>query len=250
MRIFVNVIAYNSVEVVRGALENFEAITTDSEHRRMVKTIFNPGYPLPSVAENETALKKLAHEFGFWFANIPNEGVLGNHNRIIHEFLHMEPGDYYVIYDPDVRIQEKGYISAAIEVLQSEPNIVFVCPSREFHHEKWCVDQHGRQLYTLPSGLRVAKYRSLIAWSCGVFKGEWLACRKRNFAAENPVYGYSEHCEYDRMNDAKKKWRQLADFHDYHLGADALYTEWKKLSSDKKTRQPFDAWLKERGVIK
>ncbi len=247
MRIFCTLLAYNRTHTVLGALENFDNTTTDSEHRRMIKTIFDPGYPLPSQEENSKELKRLAVEFGWWCTQIPNEGVVQNHNRAIHDFYRMEKGDYYVIHDPDVRIQDKGYVSAAIQALESDPDIVFVCPSREFSHEDWYKEAHGAEVYELQSGLKLRKHKELAAWSCGVFKGEFLASRDRNFLAWNSIYGYGEHADYERMKEMGKKWVQLVDFRDYHLGApDAEYTEWKHQSAAQKTKKTFDIWLKER----
>lgn len=233
-------LGFNTPEMIRGALENFENTTTDAEHRRLVKTLFNPWYP----GNTEEQLRALACEFGWWIANIENRGVVENHNVAIHEYCHMQKGDTYITFDPDVRMQEKGWVTAMLDALASDENTVFCCAAREFHHEKWLIDQHGQTIQTRPNGTRVARYRELIAWSMGMYKGEWLACRPRNFAAENPVYGWAEHCERDRMNAAGKTWCQVIDFHDFHMGANQDYTKWKQLSSDKKTTQKFEDWLK------
>ena len=106
-RSFITILGYNSIEMIRGALENFQNTTTDLEHRRCVKTLFNPGFP----GTTEEELKALAVEFGFWYANIPNDGVMGNRNRAIHDYYHMEKGDTYICFDPDVRWQQKGWLT-------------------------------------------------------------------------------------------------------------------------------------------
>ncbi len=240
MRIFANMLAYNSLEMIRGGLENFEKTTTDLEHRRLVKTVFNPGFP----GNSEVAVKALASEFGWWFANIPNEGVMGNHNRVIHEYCHMEKGDYYICADPDVRWDKAGWVTESIEVLESDPDFVFVCAARPFYDEEWLIEGHGRSVHTLPSGTRYAKFKQLVAWSTGIFKGEFLASRPRDFKAVNKWYGWSEHADVDRMYKLGKKWVSLVDHYDHHLGADPVYCKWKTAQAKGESTESFDEWLK------
>ncbi len=247
MRIFITMLGYNRADMVKGALENLEATTTDEEHRRLVKTIFLCQYPLPTVEQNRTDLNKLAADYGWWRAEIPNEGVMGNHNRAIHEYCHMSPGDFYVTFDPDVRMQEKGWISAMVQALNSDPSAMFVCASRPFHDMEWCAKQHGRTISTLPSGLRISRYNNLLAWSMGMWKAEYLINRPRDFKQMNAYYGYSEHADADRLRATGKTWMQLTDFYDHHLCAiDPNYTEWKKVSASGATNKPFDQWLRGR----
>lgn len=246
MRVFITCLGYNKPAMIRGALENFEETTTDLEHRRCVKTLFNPGFPENSEAE----LKDLAAEFGWWFTNIPNEGVMGNHNRVIHDYCHMQKGDFYVCWDPDVRMQQKGWLSAAVEVLNAHEDVVFVCPALPFHNEEWCYTQHGRTLHELPSKTKFAKYTHLLAWSTGVWKGEWLAKRPRDFKAAHPVYGWTEHADIDLMNKHGKKWLSLVDFYDHHLGSDPVYCEWKIACAKGETLETYNLWLANRKVKK
>lgn len=241
MRIFVTMLGFNRPEMIRGALENFEATTTDAEHRRCVKTLFYCGYPFPE--DNRDELHRLAVEFGWWVTDIPNEGVMANHNRAIHDYCHMRTGDFYVTFDPDVRMQEKGWLSAMVEALGSDPNAMFCCAARRFHNDSWCEEQHGRSIHQLPSGLRIARYRHLIAWSMGMWKGEWLAARPRDFKADAPHYGYAEHADYARLCDQRKTWVSLVDFYDDHQGAEPLYTKWKAESAAHRTKLSFHDWL-------
>ncbi len=239
MRVFITMLGYNTEKMIEGALKNLEDTTTDSEHRSLIKTLFNCGFP----GNDRARLKQLAVKYGWWFTDIPNEGVVENHNVAIHNYCHMEKGDYYATFDPDVRMREKGWVSAMVEALESDRDTVFVSPSMNFHHEKWCQDQHGMTMKSLPSGLRVARYRALVAWPSGLYKGEWLACRPRHFAAANKYYGWSEHCEYDRMLAARKTWVQLVDFHDDHLGSDdPLYQQWKVESAGGRTAADYGVW--------
>lgn len=246
MRDFIVCLGYNSPAMIRGALENFEATTTDAEHRRCVKTLFNPGFP----GNSEQTLKNIASEFGWWFANIPNEGVMGNHNRVIHEFCHMEPGDTYTCFDPDVRWQQNGWLSAAKEILFSQEDVVFVCAAREFYDEKWLIDTHGRTLHLLPSGARYARFKELVAWSTGVWKGDWLAKRPRDFKAAHEWYGWAEHADVAHMQKHKKKWLSMVDHYDHHLGADPIYCEWKVACAKGICNIDFGTWLNERNTPK
>lgn len=244
MRVFVTMLAYNRADVVRGALEQFEKTTTDLEHRRCIKTIFLCQYPLPSVEENREEIKKLAAEFGWWCSEIPNGGVMNNHNRVIHDFYHMSDGDFYITYDPDVRMQSVGWISAMVEALNSEPSAMFCCAARPFHDEDWCVKEHGRTIHTLSSGLRIAKYKSLLAWSMGIWKADFLITRPRDFKQSGKFYGYSEHADYERLVEHNKTWISLVDFYDHHLWApDPQYIEWKTQSAQVSTELSFNDWL-------
>lgn len=239
MRHFITCLGFNTPEMIRGALQNFEDTTTDSEHRRCVKTLYNPWFP----GNLEADLKAIASEFGWWFANIPNEGVMSNHNRVIHDYCHMEPGDTYTCFDPDVRMMNKGWLTAANEVLFSKDDVVFVCLSRPFHDEPTCAGPHGRKIHTLPSGTRYATYSQLIAWSTGVWKGEWLAKRPRNFKAAHPQYGWTEHADVALMQKHEKKWLSLVDFYDNHLGSGAEYSAWKLACAKGETDLEFAKWL-------
>lgn len=243
MRHFITMLGFNTPAMIRGALENFEATTTDQEHRRCVKTLFNPGYP----GNSEQTLKNLASEFGWWFANIPNKGVMENHNVAIHEYCHMEAGDTYSCFDPDVRWQQKGWLTAAEEILNAFEDVVFVCAAREFYDEKWLIDSHVRKLHELPSGTRYATFQQLVAWSTGVWKGEWLAKRPRHFKAAHPYYGWCEHADVDYMGKHRKRWLSLVDHYDHHLGAEPIYCEWKIACAKGETNLDFQTWLNERG---
>lgn len=247
MRHFITMLGFNRAETVREAMINLEETTTDAEHRRMVKTVFLCQYPLPSIEENRAKIIEAAREFGWWHAEIPNRGVMLNHNTAIHDFYHMAPGDTYFTFDPDVRLQNKGWLSACAEALHSDPGIMFVSLARPYHDEDWCSKQHGRTIHTLPSGLRIARYKQLIAWSCGMWRGDWLAARPRDLNQAGKFYGFSEHRDYERLLKAKKTWVSLVDYYDHHLEApDKLYTEWKVHAAGNTNHDSFDVWLKKR----
>lgn len=252
MRIFAVCLGFNTPEMVRGALENFEATTTDEEHRRLVKTLFWCGYPLPDVESNRRELHALAAEYGWWVTDIPNRGVMENHNVAIHDYCHLVPGDFYICFDPDVRMQQTGWVSAMVDALRSDANAVFCCAARPYHDEDWCAKAHGRTVSAIrrpmpsaPAGdLRIARYRELIAWSMGMWKGEWLAARPRYFKASHPHYGYAEHADIALMKKHRKTWLSLVDYYDHHVGSDVQYTAWKVECAGGKTKAPFDQWLK------
>lgn len=239
MRVFITQLAFNTEKMIEGALQNLDNTTTDHEHRRLVKTIFDPGYP-GNLSEN---VKAIAARFGWWYCQIPNLGGMANHNTVIHDYCKMLPGDYYVTFDPDVRHQQVGWVSAMIEALESDDKAVFVCAARAFHDERWVHNQHGKTIQTLSSGLRVARYNSLIAWSTGMFKGGWLAARPKDFKAEVP-HSYNEHADYALMQRHGKTWLSLVDFYDNHQSGEPLYVEWKAASGAKTTTQSFEDWLK------
>lgn len=246
MRIFLTCLGHNSAEMVQGALENLEETTSDHEHRRLVKTLFLCQYPLPSENENRQALLELGAKFGWWTTEIPNFGVMENHNKAIHDFYRMRPGDFYVCFDPDVRMQQKGWISAMVEALESEREAVFCAAALPFHDEEWCYNGHGRTVSTLPTGLRISRYKALVAWSMGMWKGEWLAARPRDFKAAHPVYGWTEHADLALMEKHGKTWLSTTDYYDHHKGADPIYCEWKIACAQGKTNLKFGDWLKER----
>lgn len=245
MRIFITTLGYNRAEMVRGCFENLNQMTLLSEQDKLVKTLCVLGYPLPSPEENRVELLAIAERFGFSVVEFPNVGVMQNWNTVIHDHLKMETGDYLVTWDPDVRMQQPGFLSAMIDALERDPDNVFVCAARPYHDEEWCIKQHGREVITLPSGTRVGIYRDLIAWSTGMFKAEFLNTRPRDFKATGEVYGWTEHADVRRMKLLKKKWVSLVDYYDHHLGAmDESYTKWKVESAQTKTTDTFDVWLK------
>ena len=244
MRVFITLLGFNTPEMIRGAVENFEATTTDLENRRCIKTIFDCGFPIGNKAENTEKNRQTAIEFGWWHTEIPNESVMGNHNKVIHDFYRMGKGDFYFCFDPDTRMRPTRWMSAMVEALRSEESAVFCASSRSYHDEQWCIDQHGRTIQTLPSGLRISRYRELIAWSSGMWKGEWLAQRPRSFAAEGKVYGWTEHADLKNMQAHGKTWLAVTDFYDDHLSSGTDYTRWKQESAEKKTDKTFEDWLK------
>lgn len=247
MRIFIVCLGYNRHDVIRGAMENLEATTTDVEHRRLVKTVFNCQFPLPSVAENRAKTIELAREFGWWHAEIPNEGVMGNHNRAIHEYCHIQPGDFYVTFDPDVRMNKPGWISAMVEALNSDPRAMFCSSAMDFHHHDWMQKPpYNRKVTQLPSGLNVARYDCLIAWPSGMWKGEYLASRPRNFAQRGKFYGWSEHADHARLVQNNWTWLSVPDYVDHHLGSpEESHIKWKQASASGATSKPFDQWLRD-----
>lgn len=247
MRIFITMLAHNRSEVVRGAMENLEATTTDAEHRRLVKTAFLCQYPLPSVEHNREEIIKLAREFGWWHAEVPNKGVMANHNTALHDYCHIEDGDFYVTFDPDVRMDKPGWISAMIEALNSDPTAMFCSSSMYFHSHEWMQKPpHNRKVTTLPSGLRIARWSQLIAWPSGMWKGEFLKTRPRHFS-EHMYYGCSEFSDHDRLIENGKTWMSVPDYIDNHLGApDPEYLQWKQESAAGKTSYSFNIWLEKR----
>lgn len=240
MRVFITLLGFNTSEMVREAAINLEETTLPEEQKFLIKTIFDPGYP----GNDPKVLKQIAVDHGWWHTPIPNESVMGNHNRVIHDFYRMQEGDFYVCFDPDVRMQGRGWVSAMVQALKSDPTAVFCAASRTYHNEKWCSDQHGRTITQLPSGLRISRYRELIAWSTGMWKGEWLAARPRNFKGDNAVYGFTEHADLRLMKEHKKTWLAVTDFYDDHKWSpDPRYIAWKKESADGKTSARFEEWV-------
>ena len=248
MRIFVTMVGYNRHDVVRDAMQSLEDTTTDAEHRRLVKTVFLCQYPIPSVDVNRAKIIEAAKEFGWWYAEIQNQGVMANHNTALHDYCHIDDGDFYITYDPDVRFKKVGWISAMVEALQSDPTAMFCSSALDFHHHDWMQKKpYSRKVTTLPSGLKISRFDCLISWASGMWRGDFLKTRPRDFAQLGKYYGWSEHADYDRLLEHKKTWLSVTDFVDYHLGApDAEYTAWKICSARKETELSFNEWLKTR----
>lgn len=241
--IYVTMLGYNSAEMVEGAMKNFDE--TVEMRQDIVKSLFLLGYPLPSKEENKKLLLALADKYGWVTHEIPNVSVMENWNVAIHEVHKLREGDYLCCFDADVRMQQRGWLPAMVEVLEANPRAVFVCAARPFHDEAWCVNQHGRQIHVLPSGTRFATYRELIAWSTGLWKGDWLSLRPRDFAAAHPVYGWAEMADLERMAKYGKGWVSMVDHLDDHQSdkCDPLYTEWKRACAENRTQDKFDDWL-------
>jgi hypothetical protein len=248
-RIFVGMLGYNHHLSVEAGMKNFEEMVDPSHN--IIKTLFTCGYPLPSSDENRLRLRELACKYGWWNPHIPNEGVMGNWNRAIHEHFHMENGDFLVTFDPDVRMRNKGWLPAMVEALRSDSQAMFCCASRGFHDEPlYKIPPYARTISILPSGVRVARWGCLVAWSMGVWKADFLITRPRNFSQSGKFYGYSEHADYERLVQHAKTWISVADYYDDHASAtDPDYTQWKIESAAVRTDKEFSVWLKERGKL-
>lgn len=246
-RILVSMLGFNTVEMIEGAMQRF-CETVDPSPEVVLPVLFDCGYPLPKAEENSAKLIELAPKYGFDYHRIQNISVTENHNVAMFDILNIQDSDYYVTYDPDCRLDKKGWLWAMVEALDSEEDLVFCCAAMRFHDEDWCSRQHGRSIHELPSGLRIAKYTHLIAWPMGTYKGWWLKnYATRKFRAYNEVYGYGEHAMVDIMHREKKRWCTLVDFYDDHKPADEIYCKWKIESACRKTQKRFEDWLKERG---
>lgn len=242
-RVLVSMLGFNTVEMIEEAMQRFVE-TVDPAPEVIIPTLFDCGFPLPSVEENSARLKELAPKYGFNYHRIPNVSVTENHNVAMFDILKIQDQDYYVTYDPDCRLDKKGWLWGMVEALESAEDVVFCCAAMRFHDEEWCWKQHGRTIQTLPSGLRVAHYRQLIAWPMGTYKGWWLRNYSgRSFRAWNEVYGFGEHAMVEIMIREKKKWVTLVDFYDDHKPAGQLYCKWKIESAQRKTTKRFEEWI-------
>lgn len=238
MRVFSVMLGFNTSEMIRGAMNNFA--DTGSSENHIVKWFFDAKFP----GNNPTDLKNLCAHFGWIYTPIENEGVLGNWNKVIHDHLHMVNGDFLVTFDPDVRMNKPGWIDAMIEALNSDPKAMFCSSALPFHHEEWMTREHGRVVTELPSGLRIARYRGLIAWASGMWRADALITRDRNFGARGRYYGWNEHADYERLLANGWTWLSTADYVDHHLGSsDAKYVEWKQKTAAGQISTKFEEWL-------
>jgi hypothetical protein len=247
MKMHIVMLGFNRPETIQGAMEALVNTTLEHEKELISKRFFFCQYPLPSIEENRHKCRSLCKEYGWQFDEIPNEGVLFNHNRVIHEYLNMDDADFYFTYDPDVRLISPGWVSAFIEALQSDNNAMFCCSALDFHHHDWMQrPPYSRKVTELPSGLKIARYGCLISWASGAWKAHFLKSRPRNFGRREVLYGESEFADHKRLKEQNKTWISLVDFVDYHLGApDQEYIQWKKDWAHGKTLKPFDLWLQE-----
>jgi hypothetical protein len=246
MRIFAVMLGFNQPEVIRGAFDRFQE-TVEPNHS-IIKWFFDPGYPTPDKHQNMAFNKQLCSTFGWAYTAIENEGVLGNWNKVIHEHLNMQPGDFLFTYDPDVRMNRQGWIQAMIEALESDPKAMFCCSAMDFHEHDWMQKPpYNRKVTTLPSGLRISRYDCLIAWPSGMWRADFLITRDRNFGAKGKYYGWNEHADYDRLLAHGLAWISVTDYVDHHLGSpDAKYVEWKQLTANGSVGIRFEEWLNER----
>lgn len=237
-------LGFNSPTMIEAGLQNFED-TVDPSHS-LVKVFFECGYPLPnSIDETREKNTALARKYGWLVIPIPNHSVTENHNVAIFDHCRVETGDFYITFDPDVRMQQKGWVPAMVEALESDPNTVFVTANRSYRDADWCWKGHGRSIHVLPSGLKVARYQQLVAWSMGMYKGDWLKnYMGREFKAKNPVYGYGEHAMVELMAKHGKTWCEVNSFYDEHLSSEVVYSKWKTESAGGQTKLRFEDWLK------
>jgi hypothetical protein len=217
----------------------------DPNHE-IVKCFFDPGYPLDDKEENMRLNKQLCSTFGWSYTQIPNEGVLGNHNRVIHEHLNMQNGDFYITFDPDVRMNRRGWLPAMVEALNSDPTAMFCSSALDFHHHDWMQKPpYNRKVTELPTGLRISRYDCLIAWASGMWRADALITRPRDFGARGKYYGWNEHSDYERLLKNNWTWLSVADFVDNHLGSpDAKLVEWKQKTAAGHIEEKFEDWVK------
>lgn len=246
MRIFVGMLGYNRPDVIEGGLKNFEE-TVDPDHH-IIKTLFSCGYPLPNAQENRIKERELAAKYGWWNPTIENKGVMQNWNTAIHDHFQMHPGDFLFTFDPDVRMERKGWLPAMVEALQSDEKAMFCSSALNFHHHDWMqTPPYNRKVTTLPSGLRISRFDCLIAWASGMWKADFLITRPRDFGMKGCYYGESEASDHKRLIEHGYTWLSVTDFVDNHLGApDQEYLDWKLASAHGTTNKPFDVWLKEK----
>lgn len=249
MKFYAVMLGFNRTDVIEEAMQNFVR-TTDNEPY-IEKWFFEVGYPLPNPQENEKTNRANCEKYGWKHNKIDNKGVMSNWNQVIHEFLHMQNGDFLCTYDPDVRMDKKGWVPAMIEALQSDESAMFCSSALDFHHHDWMQKTpYYRTVSTLPSGLRVSRFKTLIAWASGTWKADFLITRPRDFAQKGAFYGWSEHADYERLLKNGKTWLSVTDFVDYHLGArDPEYTEWKKYAASNPKHIDFESWLRSIGKI-
>ncbi len=243
MRVFNIMLEFHPPETIRGAMENFRD-TVESTHE-VVKWFFDPGYPLPDRQKNQNLNRQLCSTFGWIYTPIENDGVLPNWNRVIHEHLHMQNGDFLVTFDPDVRMESRGWIPAMIEALNSDPKAMFCSSALNFHHHDWMQQPpYSRKVTTLESGLRISRYDCLIAWASGMWRADFLITRPRDFGARGRYYGWNEHADYERLLAHGYTWLSVTDFVDNHIGsADAKYVEWKQRTASGEVTQKFEEWI-------
>lgn len=241
MRTFVVCLGFNTSEIIRGAFNNYVNTVTPEED--IVKWFFDPGYP----GNDPESLKNLCSSFGWTYTKIDNEGVLANWNKVIHEHLNMVKGEFLVTFDPDVRMDEIGWLPAMRDILSSDDRLHFCSSSRDFHSHDWMqVPPYSRKLNRTAGGINYSTWDCLISWASGMWKSDLLITRPRNFGCAGKYYGWNEHADYDRLLAHGKTWCSATDFIDWHspeTPQDATYIEWKVKSAHKQTELKYEEWL-------
>lgn len=244
-KVYVHMLCFNNPTMIRGALENFRDTVEDDP--RIVKVMFEIGYPLPSPDETKAAIIALAAEFGWGLHSMENKGVAGNWTQA---FDYFKPSDEDVIigFDPDCRMRPKGWLPAIAEVNAAHPEAPCVIPNRDYRDEEWCWKGHGREKFIdEKTGYQLGRYKQLVAWSLGTHRCDWLNLLRKEgeFKAYAPFYAWSEHWQYDQLKKHGKDWLELCDFYDDHQGSEELYSKWKVASAKNETVKRFEEWLKE-----
>lgn len=237
-------LGFNTHGMIREAMDSFND-TSIKESVDVHKWFFDVGYP----GNDSKTLEIICghHQYKWTYNKFENEGVLGNWNKVIHEYLNMQPGDFLVTFDPDVRMQQKGWISAMVEALESDPTAMFCSSALDFHHHDWMQQPpYNRKVTTLESGLRISRYDCLIAWASGMWRADFLITRPRNFGARGKWYGWNDHADYERLLAHGYTWLSTTDFVDHHLGSpDPKYVEWKQKTAGGIIEKKFEDWIKD-----
>lgn len=250
MTVFAVMLGYNKPEVIKGGMQNF-ADTVDPNYP-IKKVFIELGYPITSLPREVN--RQACEEFGWEYNEFKNEGVMGNWNKVIHEILvpihGMKDGDFLHTFDPDVRMNCKGWLPSMVAAL-AEPKRMFCSSSMNFHSHDWMYKPpYNRKVKWEKDGVSVATWDCLIAWASGMWKADFLITRPRDFGCAGKFYGWNEHADYDRLIKHGFTWCSVADFIDYHLGApDQDYTIWKQESAAHKTAVAFDEWLRQKGKL-
>lgn len=241
-RLHAMMLGFNTLGMIEDAIKCFEA--NDEDRRPLTKTLVDAHYPEKTPAEaaaRTAALAILAGQFG-WNLVRPskNRGVATNWNWVIGE-LDLVDGDVLFGMDPDGRPQEKGYLTAIMDIFDNAPEAFTVQLNRP------CVYAQKRPHFERKIGQTMAlDYHELVAWSLGAFDCGWIR-KIGGMKQGHPLYGYTEHATAAACEDKGGKWYIARDFYDVHLKAeDPLYTEWKLQCAQHRTALQFADWLQGR----
>lgn len=233
-RTIVHCLAYNTPEMVKEALENYQ-LRGSMPHAGVERYLVDPGFPLMAAEPQSIKLRELAEDFGWTYLRMPqNYGVAGNWNWLMFT-VGVGRNDVVIGADPDARPQQPGWLSALEAALRDTPDAAYVGLN------------HG--LDNLPHELvgekpRLMKFDRLVAWSVGGFHGRFLEKINFELGQDNLSYGYIEHWCHRKMKNWDMEFYLLRDFYDHHQSSEPIYQEWKTASAEKKTQASFEDWLK------
>lgn len=243
MRKVIITLAFNDPDQVQKAVKRLKETQdlTDYEYY-----IIDPGYPIPSKAENFYRLVDISRAYNVDIIRpFQNRGVSGNWRWAVYE-LGLQKGDVIIGMDPDSAPQEQGWCDAVSDVLTQEEKPIAYCGLTRISPPQLSTEvDESRKSYTIDTlgERKVRFYAEPVSWPMGGFNVQFV--RERGIHQPRTRYGFIEMGTIRLMEGTAWDWCMLDDFHDATFDrGDQRYQEWKIKQARNETHLDFEDYLK------